>query len=148
MGRRWSIRRFNEEVKSKKAKVKSKKAKVRNIFLYFCLFTFYFCLSAMLIVLTTTPNIEEAETLAEKIVNAKLAACVQILPEMKSFYSWKGKVQKESEHLLLIKTLPEKFAELEEFIQVNHSYDVPEIVALPAEKVSENYLEWMKNYLK
>jgi periplasmic divalent cation tolerance protein len=97
----------------------------------------------MLIVLTTTPNIEEAENLARKIVEAKLAACVQVLPQMRSFYFWKGEVQADAEHLLLIKTLPEKYAELETFIQSNHSYEVPEIAALAAEKVSESYLKWM-----
>ena len=102
----------------------------------------------MLIVLTTTPNIKEAETLAEKIVRAKLAACVQILPQIKSFYFWEGEIQKDSENLLLIKTLPEKFAELEKFIKENHSYDVPEIVALSAEKVSQNYLDWTKDCLR
>jgi periplasmic divalent cation tolerance protein len=102
----------------------------------------------MLVVLTTTPNAEEAEALAEKIVEAKLAACVQVLPAMKSFYFWEGAMRKETEHLLLIKTLPEKFDALEKFIQTNHSYSVPEIVALPAEKVSESYLGWMQDYLK
>lgn len=101
----------------------------------------------MLIVLTTTPNIEEAESLAEKLIAGKLAACVQILPEMKSFYFWEGEVKKEPEHLLLIKTLSEKYDELEKFIQANHSYDTPEIVALRAEKVSESYLKWMTDYL-
>ena len=101
----------------------------------------------MLVILTTAPNLEEAEALAEKIVNARLAACVQVLPAMKSFYFWENAVQREPEHLLLIKTLPEKYEELERFIQANHSYSVPEIVALPAEKVSENYLDWMKEYL-
>jgi periplasmic divalent cation tolerance protein len=102
----------------------------------------------MLIVLTTTPNIEEAESLARKIIKAKLAACVQILPQMKSFYFWENAVQVDSEHLLLIKTLAEKFDELEKFIQSNHSYEIPEIVAIPAEKVSGNYLNWINNYLK
>jgi periplasmic divalent cation tolerance protein len=101
----------------------------------------------MLVVLTTTPNAEEAETLARKILEAKLAACVQVLPAMKSFYFWENAVQADSEHLLLIKTLPEKFDELKGFIQTNHSYSVPEIVALSAEKVSESYLGWMKDYL-
>lgn len=96
----------------------------------------------MLIVLTTTPNNEEAENLAKEIVEAKLAACVQILPQMKSFYIWEGKVQNDAENLLLIKTLPEKYDELEKFIQTNHSYKVPEIVALEAEKVSESYFNW------
>jgi periplasmic divalent cation tolerance protein len=102
----------------------------------------------MLVVLTTTPSVEEAESLAQKIVEAKLAACVQVLPQMTSVYFWENAIQKDAEHLLLIKTLSEKFDELQEFIQSNHSYEVPEIVALPAEKVSSNYLNWMIDYLK
>ena len=102
---------------------------------------------SMLIVLTTTPNITEAESLAEKIVDAKLAACVQILPQMTSFYIWEGKLQKEGEHLLLIKTLPEKWDDLRDFITANHSYEVPEIVAIDSEKVSEPYLKWIKTTL-
>ncbi|MDQ3798019.1 MAG: divalent-cation tolerance protein CutA [Acidobacteriota bacterium] len=102
----------------------------------------------MLIVLTTAPNEEEAESLARKIVAARLAACVQVLPPMKSFYFWENAIQADSEHLLLIKTLPEKFDALRDFIQANHSYTVPEIVALAAEKVSESYLGWMKDYLE
>jgi periplasmic divalent cation tolerance protein len=101
----------------------------------------------MLIVLTTTPNIDEAESLAERIVAAKLAACVQILPQMTSVYFWEGKVQKEPEHLLLIKTLGEKYDELEAFIKANHSYSLPEIVAVEADKISHGYLSWMKEYL-
>lgn len=101
----------------------------------------------MLIVLTTTPNLEEAEKLAEKIVSEKLAACVQVLPQMKSFYFWDGAIQKDAEHLLLIKTLEKKCEELNEFIEKNHSYTVPEIVAFKSEKVSENYLNWMEQYL-
>jgi len=98
----------------------------------------------MRIVFTTTPNIEEAEGLAEKIVEAKLAVCVQILPQMKSVYFWQSSLQKETEHLLLIKTLEQKYEALEKFILLNHSYDVPEIVAVSAEKISESYLAWMK----
>jgi periplasmic divalent cation tolerance protein len=101
----------------------------------------------MLIVLTTTPTIEEAETLAQAIVAGKLAACVQISPPMTSVYFWEGAIQKDAEHLLLIKTLPEKFDELENFIQTNHSYDTPEIVALASEQVSQKYLAWINNYL-
>lgn len=101
----------------------------------------------MLVVLTTTPNLNEAESLASKIVEAKLAACVQVLPPMKSFYFWEGKVQSDSEHLLLIKTFAEKYGELENFIQTHHSYEVPEIIALSARQVSESYLNWAKNYL-
>lgn len=101
----------------------------------------------MLIVLTTTPNSEEAERLARLIVEEKLAACAQILPTMTSVYFWEGKVHRESEHLLLIKTLDDKFDALSDFIRQHHSYEVPEIVAIDAEKVSDDYLKWMADYL-
>lgn len=98
----------------------------------------------MIVVLTTVPDAEEGERLAEMIVNERLAACVQILPPMTSVYIWEGEVQKETEHLLLIKTFGEKFDELERFIRANHSYEVPEIVAMPAWRVSDDYLGWLK----
>jgi len=101
----------------------------------------------MLIVLVTTPNEAEAESLAARIVEARLAACVQILPRMTSVYVWEGKLQKDAEHLLLIKTLPEKYDEVETFIIANHSYDVPEIVAIDAERVSGPYLAWLNGVL-
>ena len=68
--------------------------------------------SAVIVVLTTVSNDEEAEALARKVVEVKLAACVQILPPMKSVYYWENSIQADSEHLLLIKTLREKFDEL------------------------------------
>jgi len=102
----------------------------------------------VLIVLTTTPDQLEAEALATKIVEARLAACVQILPQMTSVYVWDGKLQKEGEHLLLIKTLSENWDELREFITANHSYDVPEIIAIDIEKTSEAYSSWLVDALK
>ena len=101
----------------------------------------------MLVVLTTTPDIWEAESLAEKIVSEKLAACVQIMPQMTSCYFWEGEVQKEGEHLLLIKTIRQNYDALEKFILENHSYEVPEIVAVDAERISESYITWMREYL-
>lgn len=97
----------------------------------------------MLIVFVTTPNLEEAERLARSIVESRLAACVQVLPEMTSIYFWNGEVQKDREHLMLIKTLEEQFKDLEQFVRSNHSYEVPEIVAVRAEHVSDDYLAWM-----
>lgn len=99
----------------------------------------------MLVVMTTTSDSDEAKRLARSIVDAKLAACVQILPKMTSVYFWEGKVQAEPEHLLLIKTLEEKFDQLSEFIKSKHTYDVPEIVAIDVAKVSEDYLTWMRD---
>lgn len=101
----------------------------------------------MLVVLTTTPDTEEAERLAEAIVGERLAGCVQILPKMTSVYFWEGGVQKEPEHLLLIKTTEGKFDALKAYILENHSYDVPEIVALSSQHVSESYDGWLIDYL-
>lgn len=101
----------------------------------------------MLIVLTTVPDAAAGEQLATQIIEKRLAACVQILPQMTSVYRWEGEIQKETEHLLLIKTLGEKWDELRDFVVANHSYDVPEIVAVPAENVSEEYLKWLRSEL-
>lgn len=98
----------------------------------------------MLLVLTTVSDRSTGESLASQIVDARLAACVQMLPGMTSVYIWEGRVTTDGEHLLLIKTLPEKFDELSAFITANHSYEVPEIIAVEAARVSEPYLKWME----
>jgi len=102
----------------------------------------------MLVVFTTAPDIWEAESLAEKLVKERLAACVQVLPQMTSFYFWEGEVQKEGEHLMLIKTDDAKFDALKNFIQQNHSYEVPEIVAVKSDQASQPYIDWIESYLK
>ncbi|MFN2500895.1 MAG: divalent-cation tolerance protein CutA [Pyrinomonadaceae bacterium] len=101
----------------------------------------------LLIVFTTLPDLNAAEELARRIVEARLAACVQVLPAMTSVYLWQGDVQREAEHLLLIKTSAASYPRLEEFITENHSYSVPEIVAVQADKVSAAYLSWLKSSL-
>lgn len=102
----------------------------------------------MIVVLTTVPEIQESEELAKSIVESKLAACVQVVPKIKSYYFWEGKVQNEDEYLLLIKTLSSNFQKLAEFIRSHHSYEVPEVVALEASDVSDSYLSWMTDYLE
>ncbi len=101
----------------------------------------------MLIIFTATPNEAEAESLAKQLIEQKLAACVQVLPKMKSFYFWKDELQIDSEHLVLIKTTIEKFEDVESFIKANHSYEVPEIIAIQADKISSDYSNWLKTYL-
>ena len=101
----------------------------------------------MLIVMTTVSDPAEADSLADKIIEARLAACVQILPRMTSVFYWKGGISREREHLVLIKTLEARYDELRQFIAENHSYEVPEIVALDAKHVSEGYLSWMTGRL-
>ena len=101
----------------------------------------------MLIVITTAPDRALANTLADKLVREKFAACVQILPQMTSVYFWEGEVQRDEEHLLIIKTSRGKYAEVESVIKANHSYEVPEIVAFESAEVSDRYREWLEGYV-
>jgi periplasmic divalent cation tolerance protein len=98
---------------------------------------------AAVVVLITAPNREESARLAEMLVGARLAACVQILPEMESIYWWEGEVKREPEHLLLLKTTAGRFAAIEREVRALHSYETPEIVALPVSEASAPYLEWL-----
>ena len=96
-----------------------------------------------IVVFMTAANGEEATRLAEMLVGAHLAACVQILPEMESVYRWQGKIERSSEVLLIAKTTRGKFDELEREVLALHSYDTPEIVAVPILTGSAPYLEWL-----
>ena len=96
-----------------------------------------------IVVLMTAGSREEAARLADVLVNARLAACVQILPEMESVYHWKGVVERAPEILLLAKTTAENFAALESTVRSLHSYETPEVIALPVAAVSAPYLEWL-----
>jgi len=91
----------------------------------------------------TAANREEANQIAEILVGARLAACVQILPEIESVYRWQGEVQREKEILLLAKTTRSRFDELESKVRAMHSYETPEIIAVPITAASEPYLKWL-----
>jgi periplasmic divalent cation tolerance protein len=97
-----------------------------------------------IVVLMTAANREEAGRIAEELVSERLAACVQILPEIQSVYRWQGKVERATEVLLLAKTTCDKFQELDRRVREIHSYETPEIVALPVTAVSEPYLRWLQ----
>ena len=101
--------------------------------------------SDAIIVFMTASNGEEAARLADMLVGAHLAACVQILPEMESVYRWQGKIERAPEILLLAKTTRSKFEELEREVRALHSYDTPEIIAVPVVAGSAPYLEWLRN---
>jgi periplasmic divalent cation tolerance protein len=96
-----------------------------------------------IVVLMTAANGEEAARLADMLIGAHLAACVQILPEMESVYRWQGKIERQPEILLLAKTSLSKFEDLEREVRALHSYETPEIVALPIVAGSTAYLEWL-----
>jgi periplasmic divalent cation tolerance protein len=97
---------------------------------------------ACILVLTTVATERSASDLARSIVNARLAACVQI-QTVQSVYRWKGEVCTEPEYLLAIKTTAARYPELEQHIRANHSYETPEIVALPIAGGSPEYLAWI-----
>ena len=96
----------------------------------------------LVVILCTVPDEATAEKLAKGLVEERLAACVNAIPGVKSFYRWQGKIESDTEIQLVIKTRSEHFDKLAARISENHPYDVPEIVAIPTERVSEAYLAW------
>jgi periplasmic divalent cation tolerance protein len=102
----------------------------------------------MIIVLSTYPDRKRAEEAASEIVRKELAACVNVIKVGRSFYRWKGKLESEEEHLLLIKTKMKAYKQLEMFIKESHPYEVPEIVYFKIEGGHRPYLSWVdKNVL-
>lgn len=97
---------------------------------------------AAIAALVTCPP-DRAEALASAIVEARLAACVNVLPGLRSVYRWKDAVQRDDEALLIIKTAQERFAALEAFVRAHHPYELPEIVAVKLGPVHPPYLEWL-----
>ncbi len=100
-------------------------------------------LSKHLLVLNTCPDSMTARKLAEDLVAGKLAACVQVLPGLRSYFHWAGKVDSSEEHLLLIKTSAAKYPELEKRIQELHPYELPEIIGVPVSMGLPEYLSWI-----
>jgi periplasmic divalent cation tolerance protein len=101
-----------------------------------------------IVVLSTCASPEEAEKIARALVEKKLAACVNILPAVRSIYRWKNAIEDEQETLLLIKSSRALFNELRSEIERLHSYEVPEAIAIPIVDGLDRYLEWMAGVLK
>ena len=91
----------------------------------------------------TTSSEEEATRLGKLLVEQQFVACVNILPKMKSIFRWEGKVSEEEECLMILKTKMPIFKDLKKTIIAQHSYEVPEIIALPIEAGSQTYLSWI-----
>ncbi|MBI4843883.1 MAG: divalent-cation tolerance protein CutA [Nitrospirae bacterium] len=98
-----------------------------------------------IVVMITSPGEEEAAAIARTLVEERLAACVTIIRNVRSIYSWQGKVEDGAEILMMAKTRGELFDSLKERVKQMHSYDVPEIIALPIMYGSEDYLKWLRN---
>ncbi len=97
-----------------------------------------------LVVFMTAADADEARRLADMLVGAQLAACVQILSEIESVYRWQGRTERQREVLLIAKTIASRFADLEREVRAIHSYETPEIVAVPLTHGSATYLQWLR----
>jgi len=99
------------------------------------------------VVFVTTPE-AEAQVLAEVLVREKKAACVNIVPRVRSTYWWQGEIESDDESLLIIKTSLSLLDDLIEAVKETHSYEVPEVIALPVVGGNEDYLDWIGRVLR
>ncbi len=93
----------------------------------------------------TTATEEEAHSIAELLVNRRKAACVNIVPRVDSLFWWQGKLESAQESLLIVKSKASLLPEIIEMVKRAHSYEVPEIIALPIISGNEDYLKWIDN---
>lgn len=96
------------------------------------------------IVYTTCGKAEDAEALAQRLIEGRLAACVSVVPGVRSFYRWKGKVENDPEVLLIIKTARGLVDQLRQELEKAHPYELPELIAAPIVDGSPNYLAWLE----
>lgn len=97
----------------------------------------------VLLVLTNVPDDVTAHAIARDVIERRLAACVNLLPAVRSIYQWEGKVEETTEVTLLIKSTQDRYDQLQEAIRMAHPYDVPEIIALPITAGLPAYLNWV-----
>jgi len=97
----------------------------------------------IILILTTVPDAASAERIAALLVESGLAACVNILPSIRSVYRWRGTVERADELQLVIKTVSERYRAVEEAIRANHPYELPEVIVLPVAQGLPAYLQWI-----
>lgn len=97
------------------------------------------------VVLITAPNEDEAVKIARTLIETRLAACVNIIRNIRSIYKWEGKIEDDSEVLMIVKTRKSLFNSLLAKVKELHSYSVPEVIALPIVEGSEDYLNWIED---
>jgi periplasmic divalent cation tolerance protein len=96
---------------------------------------------------TTTDSLQSAERIARKLLEDRLAACIQVVGPIHSHYRWEGRTEKSAEYLLLIKSREEIYPDLEQAIRELHHYDVPEIISVPVTRGSSDYFSWLESCL-
>lgn len=99
----------------------------------------------VLVILVTAVNLEQARKIGKEVVNAKLAACANIIPRIQSIYRWKGKVVKAQEVLIILKSTRPRYRALEKAIKAMHTYETPEIIALPVKEGLDRYIGWVRS---
>ena len=104
--------------------------------------------SPYIIVMVTTASKEEAETIVQRLLEAKLIACANIIGPVQSRFRWSGKIDKAEEYLILMKSRKDLFEKLSETVKALHSYEVPEILAVPVVDGSKAYMDWLDNCLR
>ena len=100
-------------------------------------------MTGQILVLSACSSVDEAERIARHLVESRLAACVTFFPQAKSIYRWQGRIEEASEVVLLVKTGRERWEAVRTAIEHAHSYDVPEVLAVPVEAGSAAYLKWL-----
>jgi len=100
------------------------------------------------IVLVTTPDLPSARRIAKAALQARLAACANIVPRLESHYWWQGRLERSGEVLMILKTTRARLLALEAMIIRNHPYDTPEVISFPLETGNARYLEWLVNSVK
>jgi periplasmic divalent cation tolerance protein len=101
-----------------------------------------------IVVLTTCAVESDAERMARALVDARLAACVNVVPRVRSFYHWKGETQSSEEFLLIVKTSRDLFGALRAELEKLHPYELPELLAVPVVAGAEDYLRWLQSNLR
>jgi len=101
-----------------------------------------------IVVFITTSNYEEAEKIADALVDSRLASCVNVVSGIESIFIWQGKKEKAKECLLIAKTKQDKFSELSQKVKDLHSYDTPEIISWPISDGDSKYLDWIEETLQ
>ena len=102
----------------------------------------------MKLVITNMPNLKAAEQLAQQLIEARIAACINILAPCTSIYRWQGKVESTQEFPLLIKTTEMRYQEVQRMIRERHPYELPEIICVAVEDGLPEYLNWVENETK
>ena len=95
------------------------------------------------VAITTCPDQRTAEELASWLIDQRLAACVNVIPGVRSYYEWKGRVCNDAEFILLMKTRADRYPRLEKTIVERHPYELPEVIAMPIEAGLAGYLGWI-----